>query len=174
MAEISNNDQGANGSGSSAANGAPGAVSRQFNLRHIYLKDMSFEAPNSPGILTETGLEPEFNLNLRTSHRDLGSGVFEVVLHVNVHGLDGQRTMFLIELEQAGTFQISGYPPEEARAIIGITCPNVLFPYAREAVSSILTRGSFSQLLLKPIDFAGLFAQAQASRAAGATPTGQA
>ncbi len=174
MAEFSSNDQGANSNGSSAANGAPGEISRQFNLRHLYLKDLSFEAPNSPGILTETGLEPEFNLNLRTSHRDLGSGMFEVVLHVNVHGVDGKRTMFLIELEQAGTFQISGYPPEEARAIIGISCPNVLFPYAREAVSSILTRGSFSQLLLKPIDFAALFAQAQANRAAGPAPTGQA
>lgn len=180
MAESSSNNQDAKGSGGGAASGAPGDTSRRFNLRHIYLKDLSFEAPNSPGILTETGLEPEFNLNLRTSHRDLGSGIFEVVLHVNVHGVDGKRTMFLVELEQAGTFQISGYSPEETRTIVGVTCPNILFPYAREAVSSILTRGSFSQLLLKPIDFAALFERAQiertqaSSRDAVTPPAGQA
>lgn len=163
MAEKSNNEQ----------NGNPGANSRQFVLRHIYLKDLSFEAPNSPGILTETGLEPEFNLNLRTSHRDLGGNAFEVVLHVNVHGLSHQRTMFLVELQQAGTFEISGYSPSETQTIIGVNCPNILFPYAREVVSSILTRGSFSQLLLKPIDFAALYVQAQASRAAAPSPAGQ-
>jgi preprotein translocase subunit SecB len=131
---------------------------------------LSFEAPNSPGILTETGLEPEFDLNLRTSHRELVGGIFEIVLHVNVHGVDRKRTMFLVELEQAGTFQITGYSPEETRTIVGVTCPNILFPYAREAVSSILTRGSFSQLLLKPIDFAALFERTQASNRAAVTP----
>ena len=117
---------------------------RQFGLRQLYVKDMSFEAPNSPGILTESGLDPDIKLNLRTSHRDLGNGVSEVVLHVTVHALAGQRTVFLVELEQAGTFQISGFPPEETRAIIGIACPNTLFPYAREAVSSIVQRGGFA------------------------------
>jgi preprotein translocase subunit SecB len=162
MAEYSKNDQGA------------GTAGRQFDLRLLYLKDLSFEAPNSPGILTEAGLEPEFSMNLRTSHRDLGNGVVEVVLHVTVHAVSGQRTVFLVELEQAGTFMISGFSADEARTIIGITCPNTLFPYAREVVSSILTRGSFAQLLLKPIDFAQLFAQAQESREAGASPAGEA
>lgn len=174
MAESSTNDQGANGKGNGAGTAAPAANTRQFGLRQIYLKDLSFEGPNSPGILTESGLEPEIKLNLRTSHRDLGNGVSEVVLHVAVHALAGQRTVFLVEVEQAGTFQISGFPPEEARAIIGIACPNALFPYAREAVSSIVQRGGFAQLLLQPIDFTALFAQAQASRVAGATPAGQA
>lgn len=165
MAESPSNDQGNSGS-----NGSAGANLRQFGLRQLYVKDVSFEAPNSPGILTESGLEPEIKLNLRTSHRDLGNGVNEVVLHVSVHALAGQRTVFLIELEQAGTFQISGFPAEEVRAIIGIACPNALFPYARETVSSIVQRGGFAQLLLQPIDFTALFAQAQANRAAGAPP----
>jgi preprotein translocase subunit SecB len=100
----------------------------------------------------------------------MGNGVAEVVLHVTVHALAGQRTVFLVELEQAGSFQISGFPPDETRAIIGIACPNALFPYAREAVSSIVQRGGFAQLLLQPIDFTALFAQAQANRAANPAP----
>lgn len=124
MAESPTNDQGANGS--DAANGAGGANPRQFVLRQLYVKDISFEAPNSPAIFTEGGLEPEIKLNLRTSHRDLGNQLTEVVLHVSVHALADQRTMFLIELEQAGTFLISGFPPDEVRTIIGIACPNTL------------------------------------------------
>ncbi len=173
MTTSSNSDQASNGSG--AANGAPGSGTRQFGLRQLYVKDLSFEAPNSPGILTETGLAPEIKLNLRTSHRDLGNGVAEVVLHVALHALAGQRTVFLVELEQAGTFQISGFPPEEARAIIGVACPNALFPYAREAVSSVVQRGGFAQLLLQPIDFTALFAQSQTqAQAPTGPPAGQA
>ncbi|MDP2323409.1 MAG: protein-export chaperone SecB [Gammaproteobacteria bacterium] len=175
MAESPTNDQGANGGG--AASGDPAANQRQFGLRQLYVKDLSFEAPNSPGILTEGGLEPEIKLNLRTSHRDLGREISEVVLHVSVHALAGQRTVFLVELEQAGTFLISGFPQDEARAIIGIACPNALFPYARETISSVVQRGGFAQLLLQPIDFTTLYAKAQqerANRPASPTPAGNA
>lgn len=173
MTTSSNSDQGSNGA--SAANGSSGPGTRQFGLRQLYVKDLSFEAPNSPGILTESGLAPEIKLNLRTSHRDLGNGVAEVVLHVALHALAGQRTVFLVELEQAGTFQISGFPPEETRAIIGVACPNALFPYARETVSSVVQRGGFAQLLLQPIDFTALFAQSQnQAQAQAGPPAGQA
>lgn len=175
MAESPTTDQGASGNG--AANSDTAVNPRQFGLRQLYVKDLSFEAPNSPGILTETGLEPEIKLSLRTSHRDLGREISEVVLHVSVHALAGQRTVFLVELEQAGTFQISGFPPDEARAIIGIACPNALFPYARETISSVVQRGGFAQLLLQPIDFTSLFAKAQqerTNRPAGTAPAGNA
>ncbi|MEO8223945.1 MAG: protein-export chaperone SecB [Gammaproteobacteria bacterium] len=155
-------------------NGTAAADPRQFGLRQLYVKDLSFESPNAPDILTERGLDPEIKLNLRTSHRDMGNGVVEVVLHVSVHALAGQRTLFLIELQQAGTFQISGFPPEETRAIIGVACPNALFPYAREAVSSAVQRGGFAQLLLQPIDFTAVFAEAVARRTADNLPAGQA
>jgi preprotein translocase subunit SecB len=173
MSDSANNGQ----SGGPKGNGNLAGIqsgARQFGLRQLYVKDMSFESPNSPGIMTETGLDPDIKLNLRTSHRDLGNGVFEVVLHVSVHAVAGQRTLFLVELQQAGTFQINGFPADEARTIIGIACPNVLFPYAREAVSSLVQRGGFAQLVLQPIDFTALFAQAQASRAANAAQPGQA
>jgi len=156
------------------SNGAPAEGGRQFALHRFYVKDASFEAPNSPGIFSERGLDPEIKVNLRTSQRSLGDGMSEVVLHVTVHALAGQRTVFLVELQQAGAFQISGFPPEEVRTILGVACPNALFPYAREAVSSIVQRGGFAPILLQPMDFSTLFAQAQANRAAGATPAGQA
>jgi preprotein translocase subunit SecB len=152
MAETPANDQ----------SDTAGTIQRQFTLRQLYVKDISFEAPNSPAIFGESGLEPEIKLNLRTSHRDLGDQVTEVVLHVSVHALAGQRTMFLVELEQAGTFLIRGFPADEVRTIVGIACPNTLFPYARESISSTVQRGGFSQILLQPIDFTALYAKAQA------------
>lgn len=155
-------------------NGAATEGARQFGLRRFYIKDVSFEAPNSPGIFAESGLDPEIKVNLRTSQRSLGDSMSEVVLHVTVHAIAGERTVFLVELQQAGLFQIGGFPPDETRTILGVACPNALFPYAREAVSSIIQRGGFAPILLQPIDFTALFAQAQAERAAKAAPTGQA
>lgn len=151
-----------------AASGTPAPGSRQFGLRQLYVKDLSFESPNSPAILSETGLDPDIKLNLRTTHRDLGNGLSEVVLHVSVHALAGQRTVFLVELQQAGTFVINGFSPDEVRAILGVSCPNALFPYARETVSSAVQRGGFSPLVLQPIDFTALVAQAQAQAQAKA------
>lgn len=171
MSDSSDSKQVAGGAGPKG-NGAPVEGARQFVLRRFYVKDMSFEAPNSPGIFSESGLDPEMKVNLRTSHRNVGDGVSEVVLHVTVHALAGQKTVFLVELQQAGAFQVTGFPPDETRAILGVACPNALFPYAREAVSSIVQRGGFAPILLQPIDFSALFAQAQANRAASAPPTG--
>jgi preprotein translocase subunit SecB len=152
----------------SNGNGAGGNAPRQFSLRRLYLKDVSFEAPNSPVVFSEGTGEPEIKLNLRTSHRDLGDGSTEVVLHISAHALVGEKTMFLIELDQAGAFQISGFPAEEVRAILGIACPNTLFPYAREAISSMVQRGGFPPLVLQPIDFTLLFNQANAQQGSGA------
>jgi preprotein translocase subunit SecB len=162
------------GKGNGAAGNLPAEGARLFGLRRFYVKDLSFEAPNSPGIFSETGLDPDVKVNLRTSQRSLGDGISEVVLHVTVHAVAGQRTVFLVELQQAGAFQINGFPPDEMRTILGIACPNALFPYAREAVSSVIQRGGFAPILLQPIDFTALFAQAQAERAAKAAPPGQA
>jgi preprotein translocase subunit SecB len=171
MSDSSTSKQGADGTGPKG-NGAAAEGARQFVLRRFYVKDMSFEAPNSPAIFSESGLDPEMKVNLRTSHRNLGDGGSEVVLHVTVHALAGQKTVFLVELQQAGAFQVTGFPPDETRAILGVACPNALFPYAREAVSSIVQRGGFAPILLQPIDFSALFAQAQANRATSAPPAG--
>ena len=175
MSDSPTNSNGTAGSASAgASNGTPGEDSRQFALHRFYIKDVSFEAPNTPGIFAERGLDPDIKVNLRTAQRSLGDGTAEVVLHVTVHALAGQRTVFLVELQQAGIFQISGFSPDETKTILGVACPNALFPYAREAVSSIVQRGGFAPLLLQPIDFTALFAQAQANRAMSAAPAGEA
>ena len=96
---------------------APAGDGRQFALRRFYVKDLSFEAPNSPGIFSESGLDPEIKVNLRTAQRSLGDDLSEVILHVSVHALADQRTVFLVELQQAGVFQISGFSKDEMRAM---------------------------------------------------------
>jgi preprotein translocase subunit SecB len=146
-------------------NGQSAATNRQFNIGRLYLKDVSFESPNTPEVFSEQVANPDIQLNLRTSQRNLANGFVEVALHVTVHAKTGDKTVFLIEVEQAGAFQVVGYSADEARAIIGIACPNTLFPYAREIVSSLAQHGGFPNLYLQPIDFASLYAQ-QASQAA--------
>jgi preprotein translocase subunit SecB len=168
MAESLADDQGTSGTVSSAGN------EREFSLRMPYIKDLSFEAPYTLGPYENNGVEPEISLNLRTSSRELGENIREVVLHVDVHALSGERTVFLLELAQAGRFRISGFSKEELRTLIGVACPTALFPYAREAVSSMIQRGGFPAVLLRDVDFAALFSEAQANRAARTPPAGQA
>jgi preprotein translocase subunit SecB len=146
--------------------GAKVDIERVFNLRKLYIKDFSFEAPNSPAFFFDNKQQPEMNLSIRTSHSDLGNGSTEVVLHMTAQSVVGERTVFLIEIAQAGLFHISGFSKEEARAIIGVHCPNALYPYAREAISSMVQRGGYPPLLLQPMDFAGLFAQSSLDAAA--------
>jgi len=161
---VSTNSTSGNGNGNSAAQAGNGAAQRQFILHRLYLKDLSFEAPQSDGAPPQPGANPDIKLNLKTTHRDLGKDQFEVILHVSAHATLGERTLFLIEVEQAGVFQISGCAPEETRMLVGIACPSTLFPYAREAISSLVARGGFPPLVLQHIDFAALFAQAGAQQ----------
>ncbi len=150
--------------------GAAAEGERAFALRKFYIKDLSFESPNSPTFFFEK-IQPETNLNIRTSHSALPDGNTEVVLHMTVQAVVGERTAFLVEIAQAGIFQISGFSKEETRTIIGVHCPNALYPYAREAISSMVQRGGYPPLLLQPVDFAALFTQAnQDTAAATASP----
>ena len=145
--------------------GATAEGERSFNLRKLYIKDFSFESPNSPAFFFEKN-QPEMNLNIRTSHSDLADGSTEVVLHMTAQSVIGERTVFLIEIAQAGMFQISGFTKEETRSIIGIHCPNALYPYAREAISSMVQRGGYPPMVLQPLDFTSLFTQANQDTAA--------
>jgi preprotein translocase subunit SecB len=152
-----------NGSGN--GNRSNEAVNRSFLLQQLYVKDVSFESPNSPGIFQQTGVEPETELNIRNSHTVLGEDRYEVVLHINVHAKKGDDTIFLAELDQAGVFLVQGYRPEETAILLGIQCPATLFPYARETVSSLVGKGGFPPLILQPINFDALFARAQEQKA---------
>jgi len=144
-----------NGNGSG---GTPGQ--RQFALRQLYVKDISFESPNVPGIFSGP-VEPDVKLNLHSAHKSVAEDVYEVVLNLNVHATVKDKSLFLVEVEQAGLFQVSGYTVDEVKVILGTHCPATLFPYAREVISSLVGRGGFPTLLLQPINFEALYAQAQ-------------
>lgn len=131
---------------------------QQFNLQKIYLKDTSFETPNSPAVFTEQW-EPAVNIELHTAGRPLADNVHEVVLTVTVTAKLGDKTAYLVEVHQAGVFTVTGFEGDELGHLLGSYCPGILFPYAREAISDIIGKGGFPQLLLTPVNFDALYAQ---------------
>lgn len=145
----------------------------QFAIQRIYTKDISFEAPNSPTIFQKEW-KPEVKLDLDTRSNKLDENVYEVVLSLTVTTKVGEETAFLCEVQQAGIFSIGQMPEPQLAHSLGSFCPNILFPYAREAVTSLVTRGTFPQLNLAPVNFDALFAsyvqkrqeEAQAAEAA--------
>lgn len=145
----------------------------QFALQRIYVKDLSFEAPNAPQVFLGEW-KPDVNVDISTQTRRLEDGKnYEVVLGLTVTVKNGGSTAFLVEVKQAGIFLVDGVPEAQLAQILGAYCPNVLFPFARETVSDVVTRGSFPQLLLAPVNFEAVFAEAQRQRQAqqaGAAP----
>jgi len=131
---------------------------RKFELQRIYTKDISFETPNSPGIFT-LDWKPENNLSLNSEVQNLGGDAFEITLSVTVTAKLEDKVAFLVEVKQAGIFTIGNFPNNEMGPMLGAYCPNILFPYAREAISDLVTRGGFPPLLLAPVNFDQLFAQ---------------
>lgn len=137
----------------------------QFALQRIYVKDLSFEAPSAPKTFL-AAWQPEVNVELSTAANRLEDGKnFEVVLSLTVTVKNDNATAFLVEVKQAGIFLIEGVPEAQMAQLLGAYCPNVLFPYARETVSDVVTRGSFPQMLLAPVNFDAVFAEAQRKRA---------
>jgi preprotein translocase subunit SecB len=147
-----------NGNGASKPNGSG---NRTFLLQQLYVKDLSFEAPNTPQIFQESSIEPETELNIRNAHSAIGDNLFEVILHISVHAKKDEKTIFLAEIDQAGLFLLNGYTPEQSNMLLGTQCPSTLFPYAREAISSLVGKGGFPPLILQPINFDALYAQAK-------------
>ncbi len=137
----------------------------QVTLQKIYVKDLSFESPNAPQVFAQD-LKPKTQLNLRSGHRELDSGTFEVVLTVTVEAKAEEKTVFLMEIQQAGLFGLAGVSEENRALLLGSFCPGVLYPYVREAVASVVQRGGFPEFLLQPIDFDGLYAQSRQEEAA--------
>jgi preprotein translocase subunit SecB len=131
---------------------------QQFQLQKIYLKDTSFETPNSPEIFTENW-EPDVNVELQTAGKPLTDGVHEVVLTVTVTTKVGDKTAYLVEVHQAGVFTMTGFDENERAHMLGSFCPNILFPYAREAISDFIGKGGFPQLILAPVNFDALYSQ---------------
>ena len=134
----------------------------QFGLERLFVKDLSFEVPNSKVFLGEW--KPEMNVQLNTEAQRLDDTHCEVNVTVTVTATNAGSTAFVAEVKQAGIFLIEGVPEAQLTQLVGAYCPNILFPYVREAISDVVTRGSFPQLLLAPVNFDALFAQAQQQR----------
>lgn len=130
----------------------------QFMVQRIYAKNVSFETTNSPAVFQQQW-EPELTLDLNTAHTLLDKGTYEVVLTVTATVKNKENTAFLVEIHQAGIFTIDGVPAEQLDHLLGSFCPNILYPYAREAITSEVIRGSFPQLVLSPINFDAIYMQ---------------
>jgi len=137
-----------------------------FAIEKIYLKDLSVEVPNGPQVFLEReapGVEVGVHSEARPLEQD---GMFEVVVTVTVTAKVKDKTLFLAEAAQAGVFQIRNVPQQDLGPILGITCPNTLFPYAREAISTVTTRAGFPPLVLAPMSFEAIYQQQQAQQSA--------
>lgn len=135
------------------------AAQQQFALQRIFIKDMSFEAPMGARAFQQQW-KPKVHLDLNTANSQLDDKHFEVVLTLTVTAKQDEDTAFLIEIQQAGIFMCAGLEPAALRQVLGAMCPNILFPYAREAVDSVVMRGSFPPLMLAPVNFDALYQQA--------------
>ena len=141
-----------------------------FSLNKIYVKDISLEIPHAPSIFWEIGeMKTEIQLHSQAVH--VQESIFEVEVMATVTSKMGEKVMFLIEVKQAGLFQISNVPANELEPILAVMCPNILFPYLRTVVSDISVRGGFTPVLLNPVNFEDIYLQKrrQVSEAASAT-----
>jgi preprotein translocase subunit SecB len=143
---------------------------RQFAIQRVYTKDISFETPNSPRVFAQEW-KPQVNVSLNSTAHDLGNDHYEVVVTVTVTATQDESTQFLAEVQQAGIFLVRGMAQEELGPMFGVYCPNILFPYAREVVSDLVTRGSFPQLVLAPVNFDAIYKQQVEQQAAQAEDT---
>lgn len=137
---------------------------KRLAIIKIYLKDFSFESPQAPGIFRTEEWSPQTNLNLRSAHTALDEKLHEIVLTISVEAKDKDKTLFLVELHQAGLFEIQGYTKDELSALVGSFCPNILFPYARQSIASVIQKGGFPEFVLQPINFDALYMQSIAQQ----------
>lgn len=132
----------------------------QITLQTVYLKDCSYESPNGPRLPNNQNWEPKFQLNMNTSGDEIGADVREVLLTITLEAKQGEQTLYLVEVKQAGVFTIVGASDDDMKRLIGSFCPSVLFPYAREAISDLVVKGGFPNFLLPLVNFDALLAQA--------------
>lgn len=136
----------------------------EFGIQRLYVKDSSFESPNSPGIFLEQW-QPEVNMDLGVEHKELEANTFEVVLKITVNVKVKDKSAFLVEIQQAGVFAIKNFPKEQMDPMLESFCPNILYPYAREAITAEVIKGGFPQLYLAPVNFDALYQQKKQQQA---------
>ena len=129
-----------------------------FAIERIYLKDLSVEVPNAPEVFLEREA-PSMEVNISSNGRAVQDGMFEVVLTVTITAKIKDKTLFLVEAAQAGVFQIRNVPQQDMGPVLGIACPNTLFPYVRETISAVTSRAGFQPVVLAPMTFEGIYQQ---------------
>ena len=134
-----------------------------FSIEKIYVRDLSLEVPNAPQVFMSNDA-PQLEVQLSQAVQSMDGALFEVTLNVTVTAKAGDKTVFLVEVAQAGIFQIRNVPQSELDPILGMVCPNVLFPYARETVSDTVNRAGFPPVLLAPVNFEALYQQRMAEQ----------
>jgi preprotein translocase subunit SecB len=143
-------------------------IERRVGIKRIYIKDASFESPNVPAVLNKEW-KPKFTLNMGTQAKSLEDDDHEVVLNMTVEAKLNDEVAFVAEVQQAGVFTLEGFNVPESERILAGFCTSEIFPYAREAIASMVARGGFPQLMLQPVNFDALYQQQKAKQAAGAT-----
>jgi preprotein translocase subunit SecB len=138
-----------------------------FQIEKLYVKDISLEIPHAPKIFTEQ-VQPELQVQIGTEANNFAEGYYEVTVSATVTAKIGERTLFLAEAVQAGIFALRGIPAEELAPVLGIACPTVVYPYLRETISDLVSRGGFPPVLLAPLSFEALYLQQQQNAAQGA------
>lgn len=141
----------------------PAPVRTGLRIDRIYLRDLSFESPQVPGVFASEW-RPQFQIELNTRATPLDDGRFEVVLMLNLEAKSGESTLFMVELQQAGIFHLEAADEEDRRQALGIACPDALFPYARETLDTLLVKGTFPPFMLAPVNFDTLYAEAKKRR----------
>ncbi|MDP4027723.1 MAG: protein-export chaperone SecB [Gallionella sp.] len=141
-----------------------------FNMEKIYVKDLSLEVPHAPQIFLERE-SPQIDIQLQPAASLVEEGIYDVVITATVTAKLGEKVMFLVEIKQGGIFQMRNIPGEDLETLLAVMCPNILFPYLREAVSSLTVRAGFPPVLLNPINFDALYQQQKQQQAQAATVT---
>ena len=139
-----------------------------FGIEKLYVKDLSVEVPHAPEIFLEREA-PQVEIQLNTSGSGLGDGAYEVVLTVTVTAKAADKTVFLVEVGQAGIFRLVNVPNEQIEPLLAVACPNILFPYARETVSDAITRAGFAPIVLQPVNFEAMYMQRLQEQASAPT-----
>lgn len=142
-------------------------VQQTFVIQKVYTKDISFESPNTPELFTSE-FQPALSMDLNVESKLLEGDIFHVVVRVTATTKVEEKTAFLCEVEQAGIFTLAGFEDADLSYMLGVQCPTVLFPYAREVVSDLVARGGFPQLLLEPVNFEMIYHEHMQQRQAGA------
>ncbi|PWK53026.1 protein-export chaperone SecB [Pleionea mediterranea] len=147
----------------------------QVGIQRIYTKDVSFEAPNVPEVFQDANFKPEVKMEMNSKSRKITDDMYEVVLTMTITAASGETTGFLVEVQQAGLFGVRGLNDAQLRHLLSTFCPETLYPYAREVISSLVSKGGFPPVYLAPVNFDALFRaqMEQQAQQQNAAPEGQ-